>query len=90
MRWSRTAGRRCASPVRCTRFYEQVRALGDRRLGVRRGPSAKAAGIWSATDAVRRAECEVAHQTEVAYACTVRDWHAPKPRERERDTGACI
>jgi transposase len=35
-----------------------------------------AAGIWSANDAVRQAERELAHQAEVAYARTVRDWHA--------------
>jgi hypothetical protein len=36
----------------------------------------KAAGIWSANDAVRKAERELARQAEVAYARTVRDWHA--------------
>jgi hypothetical protein len=38
--------------------------------------SANAAGIWSANAAVRQAERELARQAEVAYARTVRDWHA--------------
>jgi Transposase and inactivated derivatives len=36
----------------------------------------KAAGIYSANTAVREAERELARQAEVAYARTVRDWHA--------------
>ena len=32
------------------------------------------AGIYSANSAVRQAERELAHQAEVAYARTVRDW----------------
>ena len=36
------------------------------------------AGIWVANDAVRQAERELAHQAELAYARTVRDWHAAK------------
>jgi transposase len=36
----------------------------------------KAAGIYSANTAVRQAERELARQAEVAYARTVRDWHA--------------
>jgi len=36
----------------------------------------EAAGIWSANSAVREAERELARQAEVAYARTVRDWHA--------------
>jgi transposase len=50
-----------------------------RRLEIAAGAerySAKAAGIWSANDAVRQAERELAHQAEVAYARSVRDWHA--------------
>jgi transposase len=50
-----------------------------RRLEITAGAprySAKAAGIWSANDAVRQAERELARQGEVAYARTVRDWHA--------------
>lgn len=50
-----------------------------RRLEIAAGAerySAKAAGIWSANDAVREAERELARQAEVAYARTVRDWHA--------------
>jgi hypothetical protein len=35
-----------------------------------------AAGIYSANTAVREAERELARQAEVAYARTVRDWHA--------------
>ena len=33
-------------------------------------------GIWSANEAVRQAERELAAQAEVAYARTVRDYHA--------------
>jgi len=50
-----------------------------RRLEITAGAeryTAKAAGIWSANDAVRKAERELARQAEVAYARTVRDWHA--------------
>jgi transposase len=36
----------------------------------------QAAGVWRANDAVRGAEREVARQAELAYAQTVRDWHA--------------
>jgi hypothetical protein len=35
-----------------------------------------AAGIWHANEAVRGAERELAQQAEVAYARSVRDWHA--------------
>jgi len=35
-----------------------------------------AAGIWHANDAVRQAERELAHQAEVAYRRSVRDYHA--------------
>ena len=50
-----------------------------RRLQIAAGAerySAKAAGIWSANDAVRKAERELARQAEVAYARSVRDWHS--------------
>jgi len=50
-----------------------------RRLEITAGAprySANAAGIWSANTAVRQAERELARQAEVAYARTVRDWHA--------------
>jgi transposase len=50
-----------------------------RRLEITAGAkryTPKAAGIWSANDAVRKAERELARQAEVAYARTVRDWHA--------------
>jgi transposase len=50
-----------------------------RRLQITAGAerySPEAAGIWSANDAVRKAERELARQGEVAYARTVRDWHA--------------
>ncbi len=50
-----------------------------RRLEITAGAeryTAKAAGIWSANDAVRQAERELARQAEVAYARTVSDWHS--------------
>jgi hypothetical protein len=40
----------------------------------------KAAGIYSANTAVREAERELARQAEVAYARTVRDWHAAQAK----------
>jgi transposase len=52
-----------------------------RRLQIAAGAeryTTQAAGIWSANDAVREAERELARQAEVAYARTVRDWHATK------------
>ncbi len=52
-----------------------------RRLQIAAGAerySPEAAGIWSANDAVRKAERELARQGEVAYARTVRDWHATR------------
>jgi transposase len=36
----------------------------------------RAAGIWAANDAMRKAERELARQAEAAYARTVRDWKA--------------
>ena len=50
-----------------------------RRLQIAAGAeryTPEAAGIWSANDAVRQAERELARQAEVAYARTVSDWHA--------------
>jgi hypothetical protein len=50
-----------------------------RRLEITAGAeryTAKAAGIWSANDAVREAERELARQAEIAYARTVSDWHS--------------
>ncbi len=50
-----------------------------RRLEITAGAeryTPEAAGIWSANDAVRQAERELARQAEVAYARTVSDWHA--------------
>jgi transposase len=50
-----------------------------RRLEITAGAeryTPQAAGIWSANEAVRQAERELARQAEVAYARTVRDWHA--------------
>ncbi len=50
-----------------------------RRLQITAGAeryTPEAAGIWSANDAVREAERELARQAEIAYARTVRDWHA--------------
>jgi transposase len=55
-----------------------------RRLEITAGAeryTAKAAGIWSANDAVREAERELARQAEVAYARTVRDWHAAQAKK---------
>ena len=52
-----------------------------RRLEITAGAeryTQSAAGIWAANDAVRQAERELAHQAELAYARTVRDWHAAK------------
>ena len=72
MRSSRRAGARCASPVRCARL--EITAGAPRY-------SAKATGIWSANDAVRNAERELARQAEVAYARTVHDWHATQAKK---------
>jgi hypothetical protein len=36
----------------------------------------EAAGIWHANHAIRQAERELAHQAELAYQRTVRDYHA--------------
>ena len=36
----------------------------------------EATGIWHANEAVRQAERELARQAELAYARSVRDWHA--------------
>jgi transposase len=50
-----------------------------RRLQIAAGAkrySPEAAGIWHANETVRQAERELARQAEVAYARTVRDWHA--------------
>jgi transposase len=50
-----------------------------RRLQIAAGAkryTPEAAGIYSANTAVRDAERELARQAEVAYARTVRDWHA--------------
>ena len=33
-------------------------------------------GLWAANDAMRKAERELAHQAEIAYQRSVRDWHA--------------
>jgi len=55
-----------------------------RRLEITAGAprySAKATGIWSANDAVRNAERELARQAEVAYARTVHDWHATQAKK---------
>ena len=41
----------------------------------------EAAGIWKANEAVREAERELARQAEVAYARTVRDWHATQAKK---------
>jgi transposase len=50
-----------------------------RRLEIAAGApkfSPKASGIWAANNAMREAELELARQAEVAYARTVRDYHA--------------
>jgi transposase len=50
-----------------------------RRLEITAGAkryAPEAAGIWHANETVREAERELARQAEVAYARTVRDWHA--------------
>ncbi|THD78277.1 MAG: IS110 family transposase [Phenylobacterium sp.] len=50
-----------------------------RRLEITAGAeryTSAASGIWKANEAIRDAERELAHQAEVAYARTVRDWHA--------------
>jgi hypothetical protein len=55
-----------------------------RRLEITAGApryTPKAAGIYSANTAVRQAERELARQAEVAYARTVRDWHAAQARK---------
>jgi hypothetical protein len=49
--------------------------------GIRRRYTPKAAGIYSANTAVREAERELARQAEVAYARTVRDWHAAQAKK---------
>jgi transposase len=40
----------------------------------------EATGIWHANDAVRQAERELAQQAELAYARSVRDWHAAQAK----------
>jgi transposase len=81
------AARKLASLFWCLLTREQDYAYQQpsltkkklRRLEIAAGAeryTAKAAGIWSANDAVREAERELARQAEVAYARTVRDWHA--------------
>jgi transposase len=55
-----------------------------RRLEIAAGAeryTPKAAGIWSANDAVRQAERELARQAEFAYARTVSDWHAAQTQK---------
>jgi hypothetical protein len=50
-----------------------------RRLEITAGApkfSPEASGIWAANDAMRQAELELARQAEIAYARTVRDYHA--------------
>ena len=55
-----------------------------RRLQITAGAeryAPEAAGIWKANEAVRDAERELARQAEVAYARTVRDWHATQVKK---------
>ena len=50
-----------------------------------------ARGVWSANDAIRQAERELARQAETSYKRLVQDQQAGSPGEkggRERDTGA--
>jgi transposase len=54
-----------------------------RRLEITAGArryTPEATGIWHANDAVRQAERELARQAEVAYARSVRDWHAAQAK----------
>lgn len=53
---------------------KKLRQLQITAGGERYAP--EAAGVYSANAAVREAERELARQAEVAYARTVRDWHA--------------
>jgi transposase len=55
-----------------------------RRLQITAGAeryAPEAAGIWKTNEAVREAEHELARQAEVAYARTVRDWHATQAKK---------
>jgi len=55
-----------------------------RRLEITAGAeryTAKAAGTWSANDAVREAERDFARQAQLAYTRTVRDWHAAQAKK---------
>src|SRR5947209_5806161 len=81
------AARKLASLFWCLLMREEEYAYQQpsltkkklRRLQITAGAkryAPEAAGIWSANDAVREAERELARQAEVAYARTVRDWHA--------------
>ncbi len=94
---SRACSGACSPAKRTTPTHQpsltkkKLRRLRDhRRRAERYAP--EAAGIWHANDAVREAERELARQAEVAYARTVRDWHAAQAKQggRERDTGARI
>ena len=49
--------------------------VAEREAGAERYTQ-MASGIWAANDHVRQAERELAHQAELAYARTVRDWHS--------------
>jgi transposase len=55
-----------------------------RRLEITAGAQRRAdtaAGIWAANGAIRAAERELARQAELAYARTVRDWHATQSKK---------
>lgn len=63
-----------------------------RRLEIAAGApkySPEASGIWSANNAMREAELELARQAEVAYARTVRDYHATQAGKTEK-VGASV
>ncbi len=69
------------SPAKQDYAYQQPSLTRKklRRLQITAGAkryTPEAAGIYSANDAVRDAERELARQAEVAYARTVSDWHA--------------
>ena len=84
-RLSPEPGKRTAPPLLLSREEDYAYAQPSltkkklRRLEITAGAeryTQAASGIWAANDAVRQAERELAHQAELAYARTVRDWHA--------------
>jgi hypothetical protein len=53
---------------------KQLRRLEITAAAPKFSPDARA--VWAANDAMRQAQLELAHQAEIAYARTVRDYHA--------------